>query len=247
MSLIKYNLLINSAKSRKSVDSYYEIHHIIPRCLGGDDSEDNLVKLTAKEHYLAHMFLAKEYPDNKSLQNAWWIMCTAKDSSGRDYTISAEEFEEARIAASEAHKARWAVPEFREKVSGSIKKAYSNPVLRKLKSDKALIVQNTESVKIKKSNSLKKTFSDNTIRAQMSEAQKNSWKDPSIKAKRIEGISKSKRTGEIWQKDTYNSLLALWIDSGKLKRGRFRTLAVSKGYPDVNYDFIIKDFINTCI
>jgi 5-methylcytosine-specific restriction endonuclease McrA len=33
-------------------DTYTETHHIIPRSLGGIDSENNLIKLTAKEHYI---------------------------------------------------------------------------------------------------------------------------------------------------------------------------------------------------
>ena len=47
-----------------------EIHHIIPRCLGGTDDEDNLVKLSIKQHCFAHKLLVKIYPNNKSLINA---------------------------------------------------------------------------------------------------------------------------------------------------------------------------------
>lgn len=38
---------------------YGEIHHILPKCLGGNDIKDNLVKLTAKEHYVVHHLLCK--------------------------------------------------------------------------------------------------------------------------------------------------------------------------------------------
>lgn len=37
----------------------YERHHIIPRCLGGNDLDDNLVDLTPREHFIAHLMLAK--------------------------------------------------------------------------------------------------------------------------------------------------------------------------------------------
>jgi len=40
---------------------YYEKHHVIPRSLGGTDSKDNIVLLTAREHYLAHYLLMKIY------------------------------------------------------------------------------------------------------------------------------------------------------------------------------------------
>jgi hypothetical protein len=48
----------------------YEIHHIIPRCMEGEDEEFNLVKLSYKEHLLAHKLLAKIFFDNKKLQYA---------------------------------------------------------------------------------------------------------------------------------------------------------------------------------
>ncbi len=41
------------------LDCYTEKHHIIPRCMGGDDSVENLVILTARAHYIAHLLLTK--------------------------------------------------------------------------------------------------------------------------------------------------------------------------------------------
>lgn len=40
---------------------YTERHHINPRSLGGDDSAENLIKLSARDHYFAHCCLAKMY------------------------------------------------------------------------------------------------------------------------------------------------------------------------------------------
>lgn len=40
-------------------DGYNERHHIVPRALGGSDDASNLVRLTAREHFIAHMLLAK--------------------------------------------------------------------------------------------------------------------------------------------------------------------------------------------
>lgn len=40
-------------------DVYYECHHILPKSLGGTDDPENLIYLTAEEHFLAHMLLAK--------------------------------------------------------------------------------------------------------------------------------------------------------------------------------------------
>ena len=46
-------------------DVYGEVHHIIPKSEGGDDSKENLVCLSAREHYVAHLLLAKIYNDFK--------------------------------------------------------------------------------------------------------------------------------------------------------------------------------------
>lgn len=54
--------------------SGFEIHHIVPRCLDGTDCADNLVKLTFKEHLLAHKLLTKIYPDNMKLKLAVFLM-----------------------------------------------------------------------------------------------------------------------------------------------------------------------------
>jgi 5-methylcytosine-specific restriction endonuclease McrA len=61
-----YNNIIERARNRV-VEGYIEVHHIVPKCLGGTNDVDNLVSLTAEEHYIVHMLLVKIYPDNKSL------------------------------------------------------------------------------------------------------------------------------------------------------------------------------------
>jgi|694.fasta_scaffold140947_1 hypothetical protein len=60
MNYIKiYNQLITKAQKREYLDEYYERHHIIPRSMNGNDEPPNLVNLTFKEHYIAHLLLAK--------------------------------------------------------------------------------------------------------------------------------------------------------------------------------------------
>lgn len=53
-----YNSIINNARSR-NLDGYKEIHHIIPKSLGGSNNKNNLVKLTAREHFVCHLLLIK--------------------------------------------------------------------------------------------------------------------------------------------------------------------------------------------
>jgi len=42
-------------------DTYLEKHHIIPKCVGGSDDEENLILLTPREHFIAHLLLTKMY------------------------------------------------------------------------------------------------------------------------------------------------------------------------------------------
>lgn len=59
---IRYNRFIESRRSRDLEEGQYtEKHHIIPRSLGGDNSPENLIDLTAREHFIAHLLLAKIY------------------------------------------------------------------------------------------------------------------------------------------------------------------------------------------
>lgn len=53
-----YYSIINRAKSRV-LEGYVETHHIIPRSLGGTDELTNLIRLTAREHYICHLLLPK--------------------------------------------------------------------------------------------------------------------------------------------------------------------------------------------
>ncbi|WKV23372.1 hypothetical protein SEA1_gp0024 [Salmonella phage SEA1] len=61
-----YDSLIKRAQLR-ALDCYKESHHIIPTCIGGPDTKENQVYLTAEEHYLAHQLLVKIYPGKGKL------------------------------------------------------------------------------------------------------------------------------------------------------------------------------------
>ena len=81
-------------------DMYHERHHIVPKCMNGNDDVENLIDLYAREHFEAHRLLALENPDNESLIYAWHMMSVMNNNGQRDYEVTAEEYEEARIAHS---------------------------------------------------------------------------------------------------------------------------------------------------
>ena len=75
-----YDTLINRAKDRIYA-GYTEKHHIIPRCMGGNDEKTNLVKLTPEEHYVAHQLLIKIYNGNLKLVAAAQMMVVNRPSN----------------------------------------------------------------------------------------------------------------------------------------------------------------------
>ncbi len=75
---LHYDNLIERAKNRSIIPLVYkEQHHIIPRCIGGNDSSENKVDLLPEEHLVAHLLLVKIYPDNKGLIKAASMMTNA--------------------------------------------------------------------------------------------------------------------------------------------------------------------------
>ena len=86
-----YYAIINKALRKelsgqrwKGDGNYYEKHHIKPRSLNGSDKDNNLVLLTAKEHYLCHWLLVKLYKkdtiERKKMLKAWFMMAGIGDT-----------------------------------------------------------------------------------------------------------------------------------------------------------------------
>jgi hypothetical protein len=90
-----YQDLIERAKNRV-IEGYTEKHHILPRCMNGDNSKENIAKLTAREHFIAHRLLTKMYPENRKLQYALYAMCR-QHRFGRTYKVSASLYERLRL------------------------------------------------------------------------------------------------------------------------------------------------------
>lgn len=64
---MNYQKIYNNIIEKRKINlpsGYTENHHIIPRCLGGTDDEINLIKLTAREHFICHVLLTKVYKDD---------------------------------------------------------------------------------------------------------------------------------------------------------------------------------------
>lgn len=84
-----YDALVEKARVRgldkSQHEGYFEIHHINPRCLGGGDDPENLVMLTAREHYVAHLILAKLNPEVEGLTYAAFMMSSESNNNSWNY------------------------------------------------------------------------------------------------------------------------------------------------------------------
>lgn len=64
-----YGELIERCRQRgwtkKDAPCYTERHHIVPKSMGGGDEKENLVCLTAREHFIAHHLLCKIHKNRK--------------------------------------------------------------------------------------------------------------------------------------------------------------------------------------
>ncbi len=109
-----YNHIVESSKGKnrkRGKQEYFENHHITPRCMGGSNEKENLVLLTAKEHFLCHRLLCEIYPETKELQFAFWAMCNQRGKKGqRTYTVSARTYERMKERVSEMRRKRKTIP-----------------------------------------------------------------------------------------------------------------------------------------
>jgi len=93
----------NQNRSRNT-GVYYESHHIIPKSEGGSNIVENLILLTAREHFLAHWLLYRANPAIPSRAHAFWRMCRGRGKVlPKDWiVVSSRTYEEARLAHAQA-------------------------------------------------------------------------------------------------------------------------------------------------
>lgn len=90
-----YFSIISAAQNRKIV-GYIEKHHIVPKSLGGSNLKENLVELTAREHFICHWLLTKMVLETKQryqMWNAFSCMLYLKRPDQDRYKISSKKFE----------------------------------------------------------------------------------------------------------------------------------------------------------
>lgn len=87
-----YYSIINQAKTRKNL-GYVEVHHIIPKSIGGSNNKENLVELTAREHFVCHRLLPKmtTNEEKRKMTFAAWAL-TMRNSYKEQIKISSRTY-----------------------------------------------------------------------------------------------------------------------------------------------------------
>lgn len=104
-----YDGLIAKAKNRSLNNCYKERHHIQPKSLGGSDAVDNIIELTGREHFVAHLLLAKIHGGNM-----WVAVIRMKDLQKN---TNSHLYEIAKRKMSLVARSRKHTPEAKQKIS----------------------------------------------------------------------------------------------------------------------------------
>ena len=138
----KYTLLyfqIIKNRQEKEFIGYTENHHIIPKSLNGTNEISNLVKLSAREHFICHLLLPKMVSGyhRQLMQSALGFMVRSTDSRIKRYAPrSSILYAIARQACITSHSS-----ETKKKISETLKKYYEeNPERKEIISKKMSIV-----------------------------------------------------------------------------------------------------------
>lgn len=121
----KYKLwhdkIIAKAKNR-TLEGYKEVHHIIPKSCGGSNDKDNIVNLTAREHYVIHLLLPYFTTGNAKhkMLNAFIFMTSKSKFCKRDYKIHSRVYQKLRSEFAASLKGRRLTPEWKAKISKTL-------------------------------------------------------------------------------------------------------------------------------
>lgn len=96
-----YTTLIMSRQllgRKKNADVYFEKHHVLPKCLGGTNANENTVLLTAKEHFIAHLLLTKCYTGEEKSKMTYALFQMFRSAKNHRRFFSQSSYQSAKEA-----------------------------------------------------------------------------------------------------------------------------------------------------
>lgn len=155
-----YNQIIKRAQKR-TLEGYKEKHHILPKCLGGSNNKENLVELTAREHFLCHMLLCEIYPKENKLKHALFLMSIGKQKVKENhYVIGSRVYERLKTEYSQFLIGKKQSQETKDKKSKVMLEVWEN----KTQEEKSIIGQKRWDTRVK-NGTTKVTWGDKISKA----------------------------------------------------------------------------------
>lgn len=123
---------------------YTEVHHVCPKSLNGTNDVNNLISITARQHFIAHWLLWKAYKTD-ALTRAFWAMCHQKNKfqlqrytkiNSRTYQVLKKE---RSILIQNSNKNRWLNKEWASRMKETLSLAASTPAEKERRSMQATI------------------------------------------------------------------------------------------------------------
>jgi hypothetical protein len=111
-----YYIIIERAKSRV-LEEYGERHHIIPKSLGGSNKKDNLVKLTAREHFICHLLLVRMTVGHSQILMKFAVGKFIQVAPNQHRTFTSWEYKKIRESISQARTGKKHSDESKQKMS----------------------------------------------------------------------------------------------------------------------------------
>ena len=89
-----YYRIIENRKANP-LSGYVEKHHIIPQSLGGNNKKENIVALSAKEHFICHRLLVKMTTGKDKMKMSYAIRCLINQENQHQqrYKITARTYD----------------------------------------------------------------------------------------------------------------------------------------------------------
>ena len=100
-----YYSIIERSRDRL-ITGYCEKHHVIPQSLGGTNDPNNIVKLTAREHFICHLLLTRmvEGTNKSKMYQAAWMMAASTSKTQNRHKVNNRTYENLRIKMSNIKK-----------------------------------------------------------------------------------------------------------------------------------------------
>lgn len=141
-----------------------ETHHIIPVSMGGTNDSDNLIKLTPRQHYIAHWMLWKAY-QTKEMTVAFFAMSNQNNQyQNRNYKVNSRIYEKLRL-------------QFKTRISESTRNLWLNNEYR----HKHEQTNQTKTTKLLRSKKAKELWQNPEYRQKLTESRKLAWSEGRVK------------------------------------------------------------------